>query len=128
MLKKTWILFIVLFQSSCSTGENCDFDITGTWQITITVAGTVVWTFTFTGSATEGSVTGFSYPDPVVGTYSVSNCTSLTFIFDYFISGYQVLWTFNGVLTSETTMNGSLTIYVAAGPDTHFGTWTAIKL
>lgn len=133
---KTWkivslvlLLIFLVLHPNCSSGEECVFDITGTWEMTIFMYGTPSnLVFTFSGTKTQGLVSGLNYPIPAVGTYTVEDCTTVTFIFDYIFEGYRLLWTFTGTLTSATTMNGNISIYSGKFLKTNYGTWVAQKL
>ena len=122
------ILETFLFQSNCSTVEDCEFNIIGTWEITIIVTGSATLYFTFTGTATEGTVSGLSYPDPVIGSYTVSNCTEVNYVFDYYYSGHHLVWTFTGNLSSDTSMSGTVVLNFDNGSEIHTGNWTASRL
>jgi hypothetical protein len=118
----------LLYQSGCKTGEDCTFDITGSWQLSFVITG-VPLTFadvvTFSGAAASGTATGFSSWVDMVGNYTVSNCT--TVMFTYPDSSNDV-WTFNGSSSSDTTMTGTLTRFDDSAGTTDTGTWTANKL
>ncbi len=64
-------------------------------------------------------------PSPLF--YSVTNCTTVQFIFDYLDLGTQFIWTFNGNATSDTNMSGTGSYYNDWSGTTLSLTWTATK-
>ena len=126
------VLMGTLFHPGCKTVEECSFDITGIWQVFITItdwSSTWTETLTFIGSTTSGMSTGFKYQGVNVqnGTYTVINCTTVQFIFDYLDLGTQFIWTFNGSAISDDSMSGTGTYYNDWDGTTLSLTWTAIK-
>jgi hypothetical protein len=107
----------LLSLSGCKTEDV--IDITGTWDMSI--GGGYVFTTTFSGSATSGSVTD-TYPECAGnGTYTVTD-TQITFTVFYPCGPYEV--TFTGTIISETNMSG--TWHESYLDD--YGTWTLTRL
>ena len=93
-----------LVQVGCTTAAQ--YDIRGTWVATLSFFDNTqdVFSFTFTGTTDAGVVThtGLQYP----GTYSVSG-SSVEFGFEYVVLSTRSTETYDGTMTSDTTMNGS---------------------
>ncbi len=126
------VLMSTLFHPGCKTVEECSFNITGIWQVSITITDwSATWTetLTFIGSTLSGVSTGFKYQHVNVqnGTYTVTNCTTVQFIFNYLDLGTQLIWMFNGSSTSENTMSGTGTYYNDWSGSTLSLTWTATR-
>ena len=121
MKAKLLISFVVLvvmgllFHPACKSEEGCEFSILGTWSININIPGWDVappysWaeTLTFSGTETTGTITGWDYAPGQTGTYTVTNCTAVTFLFNYVDSYWgPTNANFTGTLTSANTMNGN---------------------
>lgn len=94
----------VLVQTGCTS--TALYDIRGTWAVTLNYYDSTqdVWLYTFTGTTDAGTVThtGVSYP----GTYSVSN-SSVDFSIVYMVVYTRWTESYNGTMTSDTTMNGN---------------------
>jgi hypothetical protein len=120
----------LLFHSSCKTEEECTFNILGTWNISITIPS---WSFswseslTFSGSATSGTVTGWQYEAGHTGTYTVSNCNTVMFVFEYYGWWGYTYVPFNGTGTNNT-MNGTMSYYDDDYGSTYNGTWSGVKM
>ena len=93
----------VLVQTGCTS--TAQYDVRGTWAVTLTYYDGLqdVFLFTFTGTTDAGAVThtGVSYP----GTYTVSG-SSVDFSFDYVVLYTRSTESYDGTMTSDTTMNG----------------------
>jgi hypothetical protein len=132
VLLVAFIFMVILFHPGCKSGDECDFSILGTWNITITVPdfGGYTWTeiLTFTGSAESGVVSGWAYEAGHNGTYTVTNCSVVEFIFDYISSSYGYTHVvFNGTLVSASSMSGSGTWYDDDWGMTSNLTWNGVK-
>jgi hypothetical protein len=134
MKQKVYILAVtvaligLLMQTGCKTGEDCTFDITGSWQISFVMTGlplTLSDIATFSGTAISGTTTGFSSFADLTGTYTVSNCSTVMFTFP---ESNADLWTFNGTAPSDNYMSGTLTWFDDSSASTDTGTWTATRL
>jgi len=124
----TVALIGLLFQTGCSTGEECTFNITGTWQLSFVMTGiplTFADVVTFSGATASGTATGFTSWVDMVGSYTVTGCTTVTFTYP---DSSADVWTFTGSSSSDTFMSGTLTFYDDSAGTTDTGTWTASKL
>ncbi len=137
-MKKSVLLFFMiilmigfLFHPACKTEETCEFSILGTWSVSITFIlqdYTFVENLTFTGIETSGTVIGWQYEPGQTGTFTVTNCNSVQFVFNYVSLEYgNTNIVFNGTLHSNNNMSGTGTWY-----DDDFGeiydlSWTAVK-
>jgi hypothetical protein len=120
----------VLIQTGCTS--TAQYDIRGTWLVTLNYYDGVqdTYSFTFTGTSDTGVVThtGIQYP----GTYSVSG-SSVDFNFEYTVLYTRSTESYSGTMTSDTTMNGSFewdTTLIAQLPAPlvwAWGTFTAAK-
>jgi len=134
-----FIVFLgLVYHPGCSTADDCTFDITGTWNVT------VIWdwdeaeewplnlTFTFSGSSTGGTVGGVEYVEGNAGTYTVSDCTTVQVIWDYYNDEpCHVVWIWDGTSISDTSINGTTTLSYTGGVacgGAESGTWTATKI
>jgi hypothetical protein len=120
----------LLIHPRCKTSKE-SYSIIGTWTVImeITNGPQRIETLTFSGSDTNGQITGWSHEYSQIGTYTVYDDSTVLFTFDYLSPYYgQTLIVFNGVLTSNTSMEGTGTWYDDDLGNTYNHTWTATKL
>ena len=135
MKNKLFVFLVVvtllglLFHPSCKSEEACDFSILGTWIVNITVTGWGPWseTLIFSGSTASGAVTGWMYEPGHSGSYTVNNCNTVSFVFEYYGWFGYTYAPFNGTGTGNT-MSGTMSYYDDDYGYTHNGTFTATKL
>ncbi len=131
-----FIVFLgLVYHPGCSTADDCTFDITGTWNVTMNWNGEEAnpWdeTLTFSGSSTGGTVSGILNVEGSAGTYTVSDCNTVQVIVDYDTDeGCHVVWIWDGTSISDTSINGTMTISITGygcGREID-GAWTATKI
>jgi hypothetical protein len=131
-MKMKMVLFIsvlvimgLLFQPGCKTAESWVFNIVGTWSFNINT--TMSWnpTFnevlTFVGSASSGTVNGWSYDPGEIGSYTVTG-VSVSVVYNYLCPcGSDVNWTFSATASqsNENYLSGT-----GQGHHLPGGTWT----
>lgn len=128
-----WVMLALLgllFHPACKTGDDCDFNIVGTWEITLTISGGPspwIEILTFSGTTTSGTVSGWQYEPGQTGTYTVTDCNTVRFVFEYNgIYGYTYV-PFDGTGTGNT-MNGTCSYYDDDLGSTYPGSFTGTKL
>jgi hypothetical protein len=124
------IVFSLVLSTGCKTteaGDDCTFNITGSWRISFGFGSSTTFeqTANFSGTATSGTTSGFSSWSDMPGTYTVTNCTNVMFTFP---RSNGDLWTFNGTSSSATAMSGTFTWYDSGLDMTNTGNWTATRL
>lgn len=134
-----FIVFLgLVYHPGCSTADDCTFDITGTWNVTVLWDwdDAEVWpdnhTLTFSGSSTGGTVSGMKYVEGNAGIYTVSDCNTVQVNWDFYNDEpCHVVWIWDGTSISDTSMNGTMTISYTGGVGcggAESGTWTATKI
>ncbi|MCK4835979.1 MAG: hypothetical protein KAT17_05045, partial [Candidatus Aminicenantes bacterium] len=92
-----------------------------------------VWSYTwtetliFSGSTASGAVLGWQYEPGHTGTYTVTNCNTISFLFEYNGHYGYTYVPFNGTGTGNT-MNGTMTYYDDDYGTTYNGTFTGTKM
>lgn len=126
-----FLLLIIFTANGCSTKDEITYNISGTWQFTLTRSGGTTDTINliFMGTVVSGTVTdltrGYS------GTYSVNSTTvNITFTFDAGSLCGDLTEMFNGSFTSPNTMSGTYDFSFTGncGQKDPWTTWQATQL
>jgi len=108
--KILWLSFLLiiplLFNSSCKS-SSFDFDVNGTWEITVTYSCGAEYVFdvSFSGTATSGDV----YLSGIkLGTYSVTD-KSISFSYQTLENTVTYYYDYTGEAKAEDEMEGDIT-------------------
>ena len=114
------LVFATFLTVGCSTTEEVvAFNINGTWNLAVTEGITEIWTITFTGGDTGGTVTDTWPGGGGIGTYT-RTVNQITITMTY--GGGWLTVTYTGNITSTNHMSGTHTTTIPTN-----GTWLATR-